>query len=421
MKDNDFFWGASVASHQVEGNNYNQWSVWEKEAAPELADGAEKQLGKLENWQQIKNRAESIDNYISGAGVDHYNRYKEDFDILKKLNLNSFRFTIEWSRIQPKEDTWDQQALDHYKDYINELRLRNIEPFLNIWHWTVPIWFAEKGGFRKRKNLKYFKYFIEKISADLFENINYVITLNEPNVYSVFSYEQGLWPPQKKNIFTTIRVYANLAQAHKIAWRVIKKSHPDMKIGVAQQLVNVQPSRPDNLIDEISVRIIRYGWNWWWLNRIRNYQDFVGFNYYFTDYYRGFKKITINKPANDLGWYMNPQGILPLLQKINDHYPNKPIIITENGLADEHDKYRQWWLSETMHAIETAKAQNINLHGYLHWSLLDNFEWAYGWWPKFGLVSVDRENDMKRTIRDSALWWADELKEKPRDSHEEKI
>jgi len=181
-----------------------------------------------------------------------------------------------------------------------------------------------------------------------------------------------------------------------------------------------QPSRPDNLIDEISVRIIRYGWNWWWLNRIRNYQDFVGFNYYFTDYYRGFKKITINKPANDLGWYMNPQGILPLLQKINAHYPNKPIIITENGLADEHDKYRQWWLSETMHAIESAKAQNINLHGYLHWSLLDNFEWAYGWWPKFGLVSVDRENDMKRTIRDSALWWADELKEKPRDSHEEK-
>ena len=267
--------------------------------------------------------------------------------------------------------------------------------------------------------MKYFEHFVERITAELFENIDYVITLNEPNVFSIFSYQQGLWPPQEKNIFTAIRVYANLAKAHKIAWRVIKKNYPDMKIGVAQHLINAQPSRPHNYIDEISIRVIWYCWNWWWLNRIRNYQDFIGFNYYFTDYYRGFKKIIIDNPVSDLGWYLYPQGILPLLQEINSRFPNKPIIITENGLADEHDKNRQWWLSETMKAIETAQSQNINVQGYLHWSLLDNFEWAFGWWPKFGLVSVDREEDMKRTIRKSALWWADEIKECSRAKHDE--
>ena len=147
MKSRNFFWGASVASHQVEGNNINQWSKWEKESALTSAKNAAIELSELENWKEIKSRAETPDNYISGSGVDHYNRYKEDFDIIKELNLNSFRFTIEWSRIQPNEDTWDVQVIEHYKEYINELRSRNIEPLLNIWHWTLPIWFSQKGGF----------------------------------------------------------------------------------------------------------------------------------------------------------------------------------------------------------------------------------------------------------------------------------
>ena len=120
----------------------------------------------------------------------------------------------------------------------------------------------------------------------------------------------------------------------------------------------------------------------------------------------------LKTPANDLGWYMAPESLLNLLQRTNAHYPGKPIIVTENGLADAKDQYRQWWISETMKAIDTAKSQDIPVIGYLHWSLLDNFEWADGWWPKFGLVEVNREHDMKRTIRPSALWWAEELKKR---------
>ena len=136
----DFYWGVSTASHQVEGGTENQWSVWELAHATELAKNAEStrpaelRLEDLPNWPEIKKRAKSPDNYVSGKGVDHYRRYKEDFDIAKKLHVNAFRFGIEWSRLEPKPGQWDEEAIEHYRDYINQLHARNIEPFLNIWH-----------------------------------------------------------------------------------------------------------------------------------------------------------------------------------------------------------------------------------------------------------------------------------------------
>lgn len=409
MKKPNFYWGASTASHQVEGGTENQWSVWELSMATELARTAHKRYGWQPNWEEIKPYATDPANYVSGTGVDHYHRYKEDFDILEKLGLNAYRFGIQWARVEPEPGVWNQEALNHYKTYIKELRLRGIEPFLNIWHWTVPIWFAEKGGFAKRSNIKYFEAYVKKISEELTEEIDYIITLNEPNVYMGMSYSDGEWPPQEKNILKAIWVYMNLARAYKKAWKILKSKNPKLKIGVAQQLANIQAYRPGNLFDEFVVKIMRRYWNWWFLNKINKYQDFVGINYYFSDYYRGFKRVPIEHPLSDNGKYMFPEGLLELMQRANAHYPDKPLIITENGVADAKDQYRQWWLEETMIAIDTAISQGIPVKGYLHWSLLDNFEWADGWWPKFGLVEVDREHGMKRTIRPSALWWSKEI------------
>lgn len=409
MSKNPFFWGASTAAHQVEGGNYNQWTRFELGTAATQANTAKKRLGWLPHYDDIATKATDPNNYVSGNGVDHYNLYKQDFDILQKLGLNAFRFTIEWSRLEPEEGKWNAAEFAHYKEYIVELKSRGIKPFLNIWHWTIPTWFADKGGFAKRENLKYFEDFVKKVSEELLAGINHVITLNEPNVYVGFGYITGEWPPEEKNKLKGAWAYYNLAVAHKRAYKILKRAKPNIKIGVAQQLANIEPLRPGNILDEIQVKLMRYFWNWWWLNRIKDYQDFVGFNYYFTDYYKGFKRQNPKKPVNDLGWYMNPAGILSLLQKIAYHYPGKPIIITENGLADANDKQRQWWIEKTMTAIDDARSQDIPVIGYLHWSLLDNFEWAYGWWPKFGLVEVDRHNNMKRKIRPSALWWAKEL------------
>ena len=405
----NFLWGASTASHQVEGGNHNQWSVWELQVAQEQARTAKHRLGWLTNWEQIKDQAEDPDNYISGKGIEHYSRYKDDFKLVKQLNMNSFRFGIEWSRIEPEEGKFDPKAIDYYRKYIKELKSQGIEPMLNIWHWTLPVWFTDQGGFKKRENLKYWDRFVQKVSEEFAPLVRNIITLNEPNVYASFSFGTGEWPPQEKSWFSVLAVYFNLVRAHKRAYRILKSRKPSLNIGIAQQLANIQAKRPHNIIDQTTTKIMRYGWNWWFYNRIRKYQDFVGFNYYFTDYYKGTRSINPQVPKNDLGWYMEPEGLYPLLMRVWAHY-RKPIIITENGVADMNDQYRQWWIEETIVAMEKALSEGVKLVGYYHWSLLDNFEWAFGWWPKFGLVSVDRKHGMKREIRPSAKWFAAELK-----------
>lgn len=405
-----FFWGASTASHQVEGDNQNQWSVWEQENAKELAQLAHQRLSYLPNWNEIKEQAEKPENYVSGKGVEHYKRYKQDFDLLDELNLNSFRFGVEWSRLEPEPGKWNAEAFAHYKRYIAELRRRNIEPFLNIWHWTVPTWFADEGGFAKRANLRYFDRFVQKIADELLDDVTYVITLNEPNVYASFSYLTGEWTPQKKNPLTFMKVYWNLTRAHRRAYRILKQAKPHLQVGLAAQLANMQAKRPHSVMDGLSTKWMRYFWNWWFLNRVRRYQDFVGFNYYFTDYYTKLvKRSNPEVPVSDLGSYMEPEGLYPILLRLWSHY-KKPIFVTENGVADQDDQYRRWWLEETIVAMERALSEGVDIRGYFYWSLLDNFEWKYGWWPKFGLVEVDRENGMKRTIRPSAKWFAEKIK-----------
>lgn len=406
----NFLWGASTASHQVEGGNHNQWSVWELENAKDLASSAKERLDWLPDWDRVKFMAEDPNNYISGRGVDHYKRYEQDFDIAQKLNLNSFRFGIEWARLEPKEGEWDQKEIEHFRKYIQELKKRNIEPIMNIWHWTNPVWFEEKGGFTKRENIKCFEKFVHRIAKEFGNEINYVITLNEPNVYMSHSYGIGWWPPQQKKWHRALWVYYNLSVAHKRAYRILKHKNKRLMIGIAPQLANIQPKRPQNPIDYISTKWMMYFWNWWFLNRIRKYQDFIGFNYYFTDYYKNLRAENPDVPKNDLGWYMEPEGLHPLLVRVWSQY-RKPIIITENGVADRDDKYRRWWIEQSIIAMERAISEGVHIAGYLHWSLLDNFEWAYGWWPKFGLVSVDRENGMKREIRSSAKWYAKKIKQ----------
>jgi beta-glucosidase len=405
-----FLWGASVSSHQVEGHNHNQWTVWELAHAAELAKTAERRLGWLPNWEKIKHQAQNPENYISGRAVDHYNLYEEDFKLLEKLNLNSFRFGIEWSRIEPEEGVWDEAAFEYYRAYIHKLKEMGVEPVMNIWHWTMPVWFTEKGGFEKAANIKYFVRFVEKVGSQYGHMLKYIITLNEPNVYASFSYQLGLWPPQIKSPFKMVVVYWHLARAHRQSYKVLKHLNPKLQIGVASQLGNIQAKRPHNLFDEISTKVMRYGWNWWFLRRIRKQQDFVGINYYFTDYYTSlFKRKNPSQPVNDLGWYMEPEGLYPLILRSWARF-KKPIIVTENGVADTNDEYRRWWIEESLVAMEKARSEGVPVIGYFHWSLLDNFEWSYGWWPKFGLVEVDRAHGMKRTIRPSAKWFAERIK-----------
>lgn len=406
-----FMWGASISSHQAEGGNHNQWSVWELAHASEMAKSAEKRLGWLPEWPEIKKQAQDPENYVSGQGIKHYSRYKDDFDLLEKLNLNAFRFGVEWSRIEPEAGKWNEEAVEYYRAYINELKNRGIEPMLNIWHTSSPVWFTRKGGFKRYSNLKYFDRYVRKIAEEYGHMLNYVITLNEPNIYASLSYQTGEWPPQEKNLLSTVQVSWNMMLAHRSAYKTLKAINPRLQVGIASNLVNIQAKRAHNFFDELSTKVMRYIWNWWFLRRIRRRQDFVGINYYFTDYYTGlFKRKNPTVPLNDMGFYMEPEGLYPLMLRVWTRY-KKPIIVTENGVADMNDQYRRWWIEETIVAMERALSEGVKVIGYFHWSLLDNFEWAYGWWPRFGLVAVDRKNGMKRTIRPSAKWFAEKIKE----------
>lgn len=412
-----FLWGASTAAHQVEGHNKNQWTEWEHKHSSKFARKAPRlnlwptnsMLKKLPIWQHIKYQATDPNNYISGRGVEHFTRYTQDFDILQQLNLNTFRFSIEWSRIEPSEGEWNQEAIEHYRQYIAELRLRNIEPFPTLWHWTMPVWFTKKGGFEKKQNIKYFERFVEKISIELLGDIRYVTTLNEPNAYVMSAYIVADHPPGKRNLLLNAIVFSRLKIAHRRAYKILKKHHPRIQVGISAALVNIQAKRPHRYIDQFMTQTMRYIWNWWFLNRINATQDFVGINYYLTWYYQGFMIKNPKVPLSDMGWYMEPEGLYPILIRAHDRY-KKPIIICENGVSDYKDTYRRWWLEETTIAMQRALSEGVNLKGYLHWSLLDNFEWAYGWWPKFGLVEVNRKT-MQRIPRESAKWWASWIKE----------
>jgi beta-glucosidase len=168
---------------------------------------------------------------------------------------------------------------------------------------------------------------------------------------------------------------------------------------------NVRPANSNSRWQRWLTEWLQYLLYWAYISHLQHYMDFIGVNYYFTYYLDGLlRDKSPHEPLNDLGWYMELSGIEQVLVETWHRY-HKPLLVTENGLADAADAHRTWWLQETMPALQRAIAKGVDLRGYLHWSLLDNFEWADGWWPKFGLVAVDRTT-MKRSIRPSAKWLA---------------
>ena len=406
----DFLWGASTAAYQVEGGLTNQWSEWEKANAERLARSIPKELRGMPEAERQARGAHKAENYTNGKGVDHYGRYQEDFDLLEQLNFNSFRFGIAWERLEPHEGEWDKAAVLHYKKYISELRRRGIEPIPTLWHWTMPLWFVQKGGFENKRNVRYFERFAARVAEEFGGELTYLLTINEPNVYASISYVLGFWPPQRKNPLLGLRVLVNLIHAHKLAYAAVKRVRPNIRVGLAYNFAEVKAHNPHNPFNRLAVHVANYTYNYWFLDRIVSSSDYIGVNWYHTQYVNWLgRDRNPHTPKNDLRWYMEPAALADVLVKAGRRY-QKPLMVTENGLADSADAHRQWWLEQTVGALERVRAQGVTLVGYLHWSLLDNFEWAYGWWPKFGLVAVDREHGMKRTIRPSAKWFGAEVK-----------
>jgi len=402
-----FLWGASVSAHQVEGGQKNQWSQWEDDQAKTLAAQAPYQWGDIENWNDIKAQATQSSNYLSGRAVDHYNQFELDFDIIKKLNMNAFRFSIEWSKLEPEEGTWSAEAVAYYKAYIDALRQRGIEPIVTLFHFTLPIWFAEAGGFTKRKNVEYFVRYAERIVEELGASVKYIITINEPEVYANESYRAGNWPPNRTSKRDFYNIMLNLARAHNKTADALHEKNRRFKVSIAANICHTYAG-DDALLSRKTASVMQYEQSDYFLKKVIKKCDFLGVNYYFSNRVYGYRVHNPEKNVSDLGWDMTPADIQFVLERTFEKY-KLPIIVTENGLASSDDERRKWWLSETLLAMQKAMDNGVRLDGYLHWSLLDNFEWDKGYWPQFGLVAVDRST-MKRRVKPSAIWYSKIIK-----------
>lgn len=397
-----FYWGAATASHQIEGNQHNDWSEWEKQDAERLACESEGAFHWNPNWQKFKNEAIDPKNYISGIACDSWNRFEEDFDILEKLHLNAYRFSLEWSRIEPKEGEFNEAALAHYHKMITSLRRRNIEPFVTLWHWTLPLWLSEKGGTVSRDFPKYFSRYAEKVATTLGIDVRFWVTLNEPDVVTSHAYLKGAWPPQEKCPRHFLVALLHLAAAHRIAYTAIKNHFPAAQIGIAKHQVYFEMAHP-NLINRFLKAIADWGWNTFFLNRIKDHQDFIGLNHYNRNVINyGFGK-NPNEIQTDFGWEYHPESLYHAAIELARY--GKPIYVTENGIADASDELRKCFIPEALTAIHRAREAGANILGYFYWSLLDNFEWDKGYWLRFGLVQVDHATQA-RTIRKSAHIYA---------------
>lgn len=404
----NFYWGASTSAHQVEGGNKNDWTEWEIAHAEELANTANSKFAHwLPQWEHIRDQAQDPKNYISGNAADHYNLYNQDLDTLKQLNMNAYRFSIEWSRIEPKFGQFNWKEVEHYHDMIKAMRDKGIEPFVTLWHWTIPLWFRDKGAWLNLDAPRYFSDFVNKI-VSTFPEVKFWITLNEPEVFARQSFLAGDWPPQERSLPKYFVVVNNLARAHNYVAEAMKQIRPSAQLGIAQHAIYVEP-RPNNFLNQGAAWVTRWWFNRYFLNRINKNMDFVGINYYFhsrVNFTPYWSSPTRSRSQSDLGWQLYPEGIYHILKEMKRY--RKPVFILEHGLADSEDKLRDWYISESLKYMHQALKEGVDLRGYMHWSLLDNFEWDKGFWPRFGLVEVDFKTK-ERKIRESAKKLAEKI------------
>ncbi|MEK7608164.1 MAG: glycoside hydrolase family 1 protein [Patescibacteria group bacterium] len=400
-----FYFGASTSSHQVEGGNENDWTDWERENANRLARESRKSRFSGFWPEKVKNSKPSPverENYISGRAADHYHKFKEDFDLARELGHNAHRLSLEWSRIEPEEGVFAEHEIRHYREVFSELRARNIEPFVTLWHWTLPLWLSTKGGWISSSAPRYFARYAERMIR-AFPDVKFWITINEPEVWASHAYLGGNWPPQKKNPALYLLALAHLVSGHRQAYGAIKKVNPETLVGIAKHNIYFE-SYSDSMWNNFLKSLANWWWNEWFLNRIKNTQDFIGLNHYFHSRISGWFGKNENKEVSDLGWELYPEGIRHVLSDLAKY--EKPVYITENGLADSDDTKRAWFIEKTLENIALAIEEGSDVRGYLHWSLIDNFEWDKGFWPRFGLIEVDYQT-LARSPRNSAISYRD--------------
>lgn len=423
VQSRQFLWGSATSAHQVEGGcTNNNWYSFESASdahgRPRIKDGDK-----------------------AGAACDHWNRFREDIRLMKDLGLNAYRFSVEWSKIQPAEGGIDRVALDHYRDVVHELRKNAIEPMVTLHHFTDPLWFAERGSFLDDASPMVFGRFAEIVADALGDMVRLWCTINEPTVYAINGYVTGEFPPAEIDPGKAVRVLRNMLRCHTEAYHVLKNRLPGAQVGLATNIFILEAANRWNPVSRflagladrnIHRSILRYLHDGSFEFNIPGVaresfrgprietSDFVGLNYYTRFRLRfhldGQTRVTHDVPAQgpgatDMGWEIYPEGLIRAVRLIRKH-TDRPLYVTENGLADDGDTKRAAFIHDHLRALERAVAEGADIRGYFFWSLLDNFEWAHGYSKRFGLYHVDFRTQ-RRTLREGSRAIAEWIRRSP--------
>ncbi|BAA29440.1 glycoside hydrolase family 1 protein [Pyrococcus horikoshii] len=391
-----FLFGTATSSHQIEGNNrWNDWWYYE-------------QIGKLP--------------YRSGKACNHWELYRDDIQLMTSLGYNAYRFSIEWSRLFPEENKFNEDAFMKYREIIDLLLTRGITPLVTLHHFTSPLWFMKKGGFLREENLKHWEKYIEKV-AELLEKVKLVATFNEPMVYVMMGYLTAYWPPFIRSPFKAFKVAANLLKAHAIAYELL---HGKFKVGIVKNIPIILPAS-DKERDRKAAEKADNLFNWHFLDAIwsgkyrgvfKTYRipqsdaDFIGVNYYTASevrhtwnplkFFFEVKLADISERKTQMGWSVYPKGIYMALKKASRY--GRPLYITENGIATLDDEWRVEFIIQHLQYVHKAIEDGLDVRGYFYWSFMDNYEWKEGFGPRFGLVEVDYQTFERRPRKSAYVY-----------------
>jgi len=401
-----FLWGTATAGYQVEGGNQNtNWTAWENTP------------GKIVSGDKC------------GKACDWWGgRWKEDLSNAARDGQNAHRFGIEWSRIQPKPDYWDENSLAYYREILRGMKQMGLATMLTLHHYTDPIWVVEQGGWQNEKTAELFAVFTRKVVNALGDLVDYWITVNEPFGYMASAYIQCTFPPGEPDLKKAFIGLTNLIQAHANAYHVIHEILPNAKVGFTQYYLSLVPARlwfpPDFWVTKMLDQAINCSfadalvdgkvhvlmWKKLLPTAIHT-MDFFGLNYYT----RNVVTFDITKPKELFYRFSMPENAQLSENKFIAHIPEAilsaiqwarryhlPIYITENGIEDSKDSLRPRFIIENLRQVWKAVNFNWNVKGYFHWSQVDNFEWERGWSQRFGLwgLNVETQERIRRKSGD---------------------
>jgi beta-glucosidase len=374
LGDLPFLWGAATSAHQVEGSNTdNDWHDWETAPGSVCAEP-------------------------SRAACDHLARYPEDLELIAGLGLNCYRFSVEWSRIEPEPGRYSGRWLAHYRRMLEACHANGLLPFLTFHHFTNPRWIARDGAWENPRTAQRFARFCAVVAGALGDLIAAAVTINEPNIPALLGYEEGLFPPGKRVREARLAATAGMIDGHRRAVAVIRDRCPALPVGMTIAMADWQ-ALPGGEREMTEVRRLREDL----FLEATDGDDFVGVNTYTRHRIGpdGWLDVEEGAELTAAGYEFWPEALEATLRRAWEVTGGRTLIATESGIATDDDSRRVAYIERAIAALRRALDDGIEVRGFVYWSALDNFEWHLGFRPRFGLIEIDRRTQ-RRTIRPSA-------------------